>query len=288
MKRGDSIGDRMKGYYENIPKTRLVRRLPVIIRVDGKAFHTFLKGFKKPFDEILIEVMDETSKYLCKNIMGAKLAYVQSDEISILLTDYDRLNTEAYFNYEVEKICSVVASMATLAFNKNLARLTEEFATDVLNIPSTYNIEEERKYIETLRKAVDRGALFDARCFNIPKEEVTNYFYWRQLDASRNSIQLVGHAYFSDAELYKKSCNEIQDMLVLNKGVNWNNYATYQKRGRCIVKNRIVVGSDSIIRTAVLRDISQSESAWIIDSDIPIFKGEGREYIDRLVFIGEE
>ena len=122
----------------------------------------------------------------------------------------------------------------------------------------------------------------------IPKEEVTNLCYWRQLDASRNSIQMVGQANFSHKELQNKSCNDIQDMLMSQKGINWNDLPTYQKRGSCCVRNKIIIESDGVMATAQLRDTSRSENEWIIDTDIPIFKGEGREYIDRLVFVGEE
>lgn len=130
--------------------------------------------------------------------------------------------------------------------------------------------------------------MFDCRCFNIPKEEVTNLVYWRQLDASRNSIQMVGQANFPHKELQNKSCNDIQDMLMTQKGINWNDLPTYQKRGSCCARNKIVIESDGIVETIQLRDTSKSENEWIIDTDIPILKGEGREYIDKLVFIGEE
>jgi len=143
-------------------------------------------------------------------------------------------------------------------------------------------------YEHILSLAVDKGTMFDARCFNIPKEEVTNNFYWRQLDASRNSIQMVGQANFSHKELQNKSCNDIQDMLMTQKGINWNDLPTYQKRGSCCVRNKIVIETDSVMVTAQLRDSSKSENEWIIDTDIPIFKGESREYIDKLVFVGEE
>ena len=117
----DELGKRMKEYYENIPKIKLMRRTPVIIRIDGKAFHTFTRGFKRPFDEILIKSMQETTKYLCEKIQGCVLGYTQSDEISLLLIDYKNLNSSAWFDYEVQKMCSISASMATMAFNKSFA-----------------------------------------------------------------------------------------------------------------------------------------------------------------------
>ena len=284
----DDLGVRMKTFYEQIPKTKLMRRCPVAIRIDGKAFHTFTRGFQKPFDEVLIKSMQETMKYLCENIQGCVLGYTQSDEITLILVDYKKLTSSAWFDYEVQKICSIAASMATMAFNKFFADNVEK---EILsNSDKEGNVVDDNleiihiNHVHSMRK----GAMFDARCFNIPKEEVTNLVYWRQLDASRNSIQMVGQANFSHKELQNKSCNDIQDMLMTQKGINWNDLPTYQKRGSCCVRNKIVIESDGVMATAQLRDTSKSENEWIIDTDIPIFKGEGREYIDRLVFIGEE
>ena len=118
----DALGTRMKTYYESIPKTRLMRRTPVAIRIDGKAFHTFTRGFQKPFDEILGNSMARTMEYLCQNIQGAVFGYVQSDEITVLIQDYKKLTTDAWFDYEVQKMCSIAASMATMAFNKYLSQ----------------------------------------------------------------------------------------------------------------------------------------------------------------------
>ena len=274
------LAKRMKEYYEQVPKTRLMRRCPVIIRCDGRSFHTFTRGFQKPFDEVLIQTMQETTKYLCENVQGCVLGYTQSDEISLVLVDYQRFETSAWFDYEIQKMCSIAASMATMAFNKYFNINVNEYA---------YNHEEQFSTIrltDTYNKAIKKGAMFDARVFNIPKEEVTNCVYWRQLDASRNSIQMVGQANFSHKELQNKSCNDIQDMLMTQKSINWNDFPTYQKRGTCVVRNKIVIDSDGITGATILRDTTKSENEWIIDKDIPIFKGEGREYIERLVMIG--
>lgn len=279
----DDLGVRMKTYYEQIPKTKLMRRTPVALRIDGKAFHTFTRGFQKPFDEVLIRSMQETMKYLCENIQGCVLGYTQSDEITLILVDYKKLTSSAWFDYEVQKMCSIASSMATMAFNKFFANNVGDYCT--------YNYEKEdnthEQYEHILSLAVDKGAMFDCRCFNIPKEEVTNLIYWRQLDASRNSIQMVGQANFSHKELQNKSCNDIQDMLMIQKGINWNDLPVYQKRGSCCVRNKIVVKSDGIMETVQLKDISKSENEWIVDKNIPIFKGEDRKYIDQLVYIGE-
>lgn len=274
----DELGTRMKEFYEGVPKTRLVRRIPVAIRIDGKAFHTFTRGFQKPFDEILVKSMQDTMKYLCENIQGCVLGYTQSDEITLILVDYKHLNSDAWFDYEIQKMCSIAASMATMAFNKAFA---SNVAKQSKRLYSEYLEEKDASYIDTLEIAMNKGALFDARCFNIPKEEVANLIYWRQLDATRNSIQMVGQANFSHKELQNKSCNMIQEMLFAEKGINWNDYPTYLKRGSCCIKTTIQNPNVDI------KDGIYPKSIWMIDLDIPIFKGDGRNYIDKLVFIGE-
>lgn len=273
----DDLGNRMKEYYENIPKTKLMRRCPVILRIDGKAFHTFVRGFQKPFDEVLIKTMQETMKYLCENIQGCVLGYTQSDEITLILVDYKKFTSQAWFDYEVQKMCSIAASMATMTFNKFFRDNVGDYLYE------NYDEQYLADYIETLQNAVDKGAMFDCRCFNIPKEEVTNCIYWRQLDASRNSIQMVGQANFSHKELQNKSCNDIQDMLMVQKGINWNDLPIYQKRGSCCVRNHMI----SEPYGNRMLDKNAGENEWVIDKNIPIFKGEDRKYIDNLVFVGE-
>lgn len=193
----------MKEYYEIRNRRFLTRRTPVIIRIDGKAFHTYTKGLNKPFDEYLMEDMQLTLKYLCENIQGCKFGYVQSDEISLLLTDYDTLQTDAWFDYCQNKMESIAASMATAKFN-NLRW---------------------QKYGLGLNPAN-----FDARAFNIPKEDAVNYFVWRQQDATKNSISMLAQSLYSHKELLGKNGNEMQEMC-FQKGVNWNDLSTSKKRG---------------------------------------------------------
>ena len=283
----DELGKRMKEYYEGIPKTKLMRRTPVAIRIDGKAFHTFTRDFQKPFDEVLIKSMQETMKYLCENIQGCVLGYTQSDEITLILVDYKKLNSSAWFDYEVQKMCSIAASMATMAFNKAFAKAFDEWGRKNLpdwdeggtNEPVDKNL---MKLCEVYGNAQEKGAMFDARVFNIPKEEVTNLIYWRQLDATRNSIQMVGQANFSHKELQNKSCNMIQDMLMTEKGINWNNYPTHQKRGSCCIKmSQIDEGSWQ--SHAEDGPMPNGRTIWVVDTEIPIFKDEMRSYIDRLI-----
>lgn len=273
-----SLGDRMKTNYENVNRFYLTRRMPVIIRMDMKAGHTFTRGMKKPFDDIFVKTMQDTMKYLCENIQGCVLGYTQSDEISLVLTDYAELTTDAWFGNNLQKMCSVSASMATLAFNKafndNIVKyIDSHFDTDC---DVTKDLAE---YTKILINARNKGAMFDSRVFTIPKEEVCNYFIWRQQDATRNSIQSVGQANFSDKELHKKSTKDIQDMLMTQKGINWNDYATTLKRGSCCIKS-----DDSLTEYDEVGNICgyTQRSKWVIDNEIPIFT-QDRNYVEKLI-----
>lgn len=260
MSVNDALGTRMKENYENISKTKLLRRTPVAIRIDGKAFHTFTRGFKKPFDDILIKSMEETMLYLCKNIQGCVLGYHQSDEITLILIDYKRLNSDAWFDYEVQKICSIAASMATMKFNQIFNQKVYDY---VIPMAEENNLEE-KDYCGALTRAAFVGAMFDARCFNIPREEVTNLIYWRQLDAMRNSVQMVGQANFSHKQLDKKNQEAIKKLLKEEKGIDWEcDFATCYKRGTCCIRDY--------------------NGQWYVDTEIPIFKNENRMYIEQLI-----
>lgn len=276
------LAARMKDFYENPAKTQLLRRMPVAIRIDGKTFSTFTRGFQKPFDPVLMDAMQRTMKYLCENIQGCVFGYTQSDEITLILTDYQKLTSEAWFNYEVQKMASISASMATVAFNKY-------FSENIIKYNSTYDplIEENKKLIEKYVNAAEKGAMFDARCFNIPKEEVTNLIYWRQLDATRNSIQMVGQAHFSHAKLKDKTCNDIQDMLMTQCGINWNNFTIPCKRGTACIKTeeKETIKEPNVYLGEQIGERMIVRRKWKIDYEIPIFKGADRDYIDKLIFV---
>lgn len=260
----DALGTRMKENYENVAKSKLIRRMPVAIRIDGKAFHTFTKGFNKPFDKVLMRAMQRTTKYLCKNIQGCVFGYTQSDEISLILVDYKKLNSSAWFDYQVQKMCSVAASMATMAFNKY-------FEEEVASWWREYSLDpEEFDKMSILEKvysnSIYKGALFDARCFNIPKDEVGNLIYWRELDSVRNSINMVAQSVFSHKSLQGLSCNEMLNKLLEEKGINWNDLPTECKNG-----------------TAVYYE----NGDWVIDKNMPILK-DNWDYINKHIYVGED
>lgn len=224
---GLDIGDRMKRY-EEVTHLTLTRRVPVIIRIDGRAFHTITRRrFGKNWSSEFLAQMTETAQIVAKDIQGCDFVYSQSDEVSFLLTDYRTIRTGAWFDYDLRKLVSISASLAASVFGR----------------------------------IYGQPVCFDSRAFSLPQDEVANYFIWRQVDATRNAIQMAGREVFSHKELHLKSCNEIQEML-FQKGVNFNDFPTTRKRGFCLI------GGEP-------------------DNEIPIFTKE-RQYIERFVYMRED
>lgn len=210
--------------------------------------------------------MNATMKYLCENIQGCKLGYTQSDEITLLLTDYDTLTTDAWFDNNVQKICSVSASMATMAFNRYFVDEVGIWEASSW-LESTEDTESHKKISRAYHAAIIRGAMFDSRCFNIPESEVTNCFIWRQQDATRNAIQMLGQCNFSHKQLQEKSCNMIQEMLMIDKGINFNDMPTEFKRGVCC---------------------RREDGKWTLDKEIPIFTQDRKYVEDTFINIQED
>lgn len=214
MNKTTSLGERMKDY-ENVTNQRLPKRMPIICRIDGKAFHTYTKNFVKPFDFNLVSVFDETCKYLAKNIPGTKLVYHQSDEISILIRNDDGLSSEAWFDNKLLKMTSVITSLVTAKFNQLMA---EQGITEDL-------------------------ALFDCRIFVLPEGEVTNYFKWRQADAMRNSVSMVGQAHFSAKRLNGINSVGVKALLKTDAKVDYDLDIPIQyQRGTLFTKSQNELG----------------------------------------------
>jgi len=224
----DSIGDRMKNNYEDRYRLKLTRRTPVIIRLDGKSFHKLTKHCNKPFDVFFNNAMVGTAIRLYEEIQGAKCAYVQSDEISILITDFDRLMSCAWFDYNIQKIVSVSSGLASVEFSSRF----------------------------------HKAGIFDCRAFNIPKEEVCNYFIWRQQDCIKNSVQMLARKFYTHKELHEKSQSDMHEM-IYNKGVNWADLSPRYKNG-----------------TFISYDIKKSDR-WTVTSDI-IFS-RNRDVVEQLL-----
>lgn len=207
----DSLGDRMKKY-ENIEAGRyLIPLLPVVARIDGRAFHSFTKGLERPFDPEFSRWMGATTIHLVQET-GACLGYTQSDEITLA---WHSLSTKSqmWFDGRIAKIVSQLAAQATLSFY--------------------------RQVVECLPEYADRMPTFDARVWNVPnRTEGANVFLWREWDATKNSINMAASAYYSHKELENKNSSEKLDMLY-DKGVNWNNYPVFFRRGT-YVKTHVV------------------------------------------------
>lgn len=266
----DALSTRMKRY-ENVNRNYLTPRTYTIIRVDGKAFHTFTKKFKRPFDEDLVDMMDTTALYLAKKVQGCKLAYVQSDEISLVLTDFDDLNTSAWFDGNIQKIVSVSASMATAEFNRQLLMKYIQAGKGSI----------QPYLISATEVSLMKLAEFDSRTYTIPtKTEVMNYLIWRQKDATRNSIAMVAQSLCSASELKNKNGDQQQE-LIFQKGQNWNDYDNGLKRGRLIMRVPVNVPKNLIDFDPTNPDTFVKRNVWRVDAP-PIFT-QDREFLSGLI-----
>jgi len=258
-KKRDALGDRMKGY-ENATKCKLMRRGYTMIRIDGKAFNTYTKGCEAPFDWGLVNDMDDTAKYLCENIQGAKCAFVQSDEITIVITDFENRETSAWFDNNIQKMVSVSSSMATAKFNQlRMLRTIKPQLAESFNLDSII--------LEKLKDI--RLAEFDSRVWQVPtRGEAMNNFIWRQQDTVKNSISSAAQSMYSDKELHGKNGSDKQEMM-FQKGTNWNDFDPKLKRGRMIVKETYKKQPD-VFRTR-----------WI--SEAPPTFTQDKEYLKNLI-----
>ncbi len=260
--KGDSLGDRMKGY-EACFDYKLPPRIPMMIRVDGRSFHTLVKRWKctKPFDATLNKYMIHTAVELCKEISGTKLAYLQSDEITIVATDDKTKTTQAWFDKRINKVVSSASAIATQAFNG-------------LTVSSGIELDRIAELIEAhaLLNTIQYPAMFDARAWILPDYEIVNNLIWRQQDAARNSIQMLSRSLYSHKSLIGVNTADMHE-LCFAKGANWNNLDTWSKRGICIVPTKVKIQS---VDSTIFR------SRWCPDMDIPVFT-ENPEYIKELL-----
>lgn len=230
---GTTLGDRMKAY-EHVWRQELPANSYTIIRIDGRAFHSYLQGCERPYDTRFMDDMDILTKEMCAEMQHVVLAYVQSDEVSFLLTDFETPQKEAWFRGNRDKVISTAAALSTGLFMHHI-------------------------------RPNDGLATFDARAFTLPNAvEVANYFVWRQRDAMRNSIQMAGQAYFSHQELEYKDTDMIQEMLYSLHGVNWNGYPDGFKRGRVAFK---ASKTTRVLSHEWLRDHHDNPDAKPLDGD---------------------
>jgi len=254
----DSLGDRMKEY-ENCYRIYIPRRSYVIIRIDGKSFHTYTRNCKKPFDENLNNSFCNATLSACSQIQNCKFAYHQSDEISFVLTDFETIKTDAWFGNNIQKMVSIASSIFTAEFNRN--ELINSIGTGTGRL---LNVESISSW---------KMGEFDARVFLLPNyDEVINYLIWRQNDASKNSVQSLARTYFSHKELQNKNNSDLNEIL-FQKGINWNDLPTQQKRGEGFYKIEVDIPTENGI---------VKRSKWRCDLEIPIFS-EDKEWFKNKI-----
>lgn len=274
----DTLGDRMKRY-EAMTRYSLPRRTYTIVRVDGRAFHTFTRGLQRPYDTGFMSVMDTTAIRLCEEIAGAQFAYVQSDEISLLVTDFQSIDTQPWFDGGLQKWASVGASIATAAFNFEIAKLY--FA-------SAYGQEAIGDHPPLGKKKP--LATFDFRAFPLPDfVEVENYFIWRQNDAVRNSLAMLAQYYATHKQLMGKKRADQHD-IIHAAGDNWAKHPNGFKNGRVVrykTFDEVVRATRGIPAAEKVKALKERTSNWFADSATPVFT-QDRKYLRDMVPIAWE
>lgn len=219
----DSLGDRLKTYERLSTSQTFIPNLPIYIRLDGRSFSKFTKGLERPYDENFSKLMIETTKFLVKEL-DATIGYTQSDEISLVLKN--QYGKGCIFNGRVDKLLSISAGLASAYFNKHLT-----------------------KYLPSKTEEVP---VFDSRAFNVPNEdEAANCILWREQDATKNSIQMAGHHYFSHKELHQKNTKTIREML-LKKEVVWEDYPNHFKYGTYVQRELFDVDTATRSRVSII------------------------------------
>jgi tRNA(His) guanylyltransferase len=250
-----ALGDRMKGY-EAATRYVLPGRTYTIIRVDGRAFHSYLRHAERPFDAQFMSQMDAVAAALCQEISGSVLAYAHSDEVSVLVTDFGSVHTEPWFGGGVQKMASISAAVATATLNR-------------------------LRYVDSAFMSL---ATFDGRAFTIPSAvEVANYFLWRQRDCVRNSVSMAAQAHFSHKRLHGLNGGQMQELLWSEKGVNWNDYPDGAKRGR--ICQRITAEEDVTYtdqRDNLQKTVSAMRSHWV-SSAAPHFTAEPGSFLAEVI-----
>lgn len=248
MSKLDVFGDRMKDYEQKEAGRKFLPMLPICVRLDGKGFSKFTKKMNRPYEEVFSHIMVEVTKYLVEH-SGAKIGYTQSDEISLVLYA-DDYKQNIYFDGKIQKITSTLASVATAVFNK--------LANELLPI----------------EKRTNEYAFFDCRAWEVPNlQEAANTLLWREFDATKNSVSMAARSYYSHKQVLHKNTNEMKDMLMA-KGVNWNDYPAFFKRGTYVQKQQILreLTKDELAKIPVQyqpkEPIVRSE---IVSLDMPIF-----------------
>lgn len=254
-------------YYRSLTDYKLLPNSYVIVTMDGRSFSHLIKNkFQKPFDDNFIRMMNETAQYVCKNVQGAKFAYVQSDEISIVLTDFDTPTTETFFNNRLCKLQSIIASLTTSKFNQLMTAYKLDKMVDEYGNSPKLSGNEVARLIKNMQEYQ-----FDCKCWNVPSlNDVYAWFLYRQIDCIKNSKQQTAQAYFPHTELQNKNTDEQIALLLEKKGVDWNLFGTEKKYGRFIWKEDVELTNDITKEAYIRRD-------WVVHPAFPLMSDDGRK-----------
>lgn len=260
-----------KSYYENTPFNFLKRNLPAVILISGEEYQKFTEKFQKPYDSIFLSSMQNTLVYMCSQIPGCIMGYTKEFDMTIIFNSPSNIETPSWYNFDINKITTLTASMATLKFNKTFEKSAKTY------VMSGNNFDETRKFtaMQGYVSAIEEGALFTSKTFNIQPDQIADYLFLQQKQTIDNAVHEMGLEYFKEAELADKSSSDIQFMVFDKSGINFDSYPSEFKRGTACVKNTIKDGE--------LISPLKEAGAWVIDKHMPLLKPGSRSYIEEVL-----
>lgn len=247
--------------YEESSVQKLTAKIPVFVKLNVCSYRPATKDLNKPYDEIFAKSMQHTMKRICEEAHGAIFAYSNFDEITVILTDYHKPNSNAWFGYDVQKLCSIVSSVATIEFNMEFRRLVDEFK-------QKYNGARKEEKLSAYKNTADSYIKFSAVCFNVPENRVCDMMYLIQKECTKNVIQSIGRMYFENSDLVGKCNDEVLEMLRENFGIDWLSLPVELKRGVACTKG--------------VNPFSKKKD-WCIDKHMPLLVEFNQDYIQKIL-----
>ena len=265
--------DITKSMFEDMSYMFLKRNSPAIIMIEGEDYREFVSKFQKPFDPLFTDTMQQTLKYMCENIPCCIFGYTKEFEVTILLLPPKDISEKTWFGRDVQKITSMAASMATVKFNKYFEKTAKSYVMAGNNFDETRKLSAMQGYVN----AIDKGAFFTAKCFNIALNDIPEYIYKQQKESIHTGVQLMGRTYFSEEELRGKTQADIQFMVFDKAGINFDSYLPENKRGSACVRSHRA--------EEMLEHMGIEDELWEINKDVPVLKPENREFINLILGI---
>ena len=263
-------GELIESYYESDSFDFLKRNMPIIIQIRLENYEKFIEKFLKPFDRLYVDSIQETLKHLCENISDCVFGYATEYSYTIVVCPSQNDEHIIGYNYDIQRMSTLAASMATLQFNRIFEKKAKTYVMNGTNFDKTFKLNAMQVYVSSIEK----GAAFSARCFNISKEGIYEYLHQQQKSCIENGIYEMGKTYLTESELEENSSGRVQFMVYEKEKINFDNYPTDYKRGTACYRKKADFEES---------EASGQEQIWFIDKNMPMLKKENEEFIEQFI-----